>query len=95
MGYVAIQQAAETNTGGQMIFADFISAVMNGRTELPVSYRQKEQKAFAAGRYKLCDEYYSLKDEIPNMEAIRRSIKGLMKDEPNRTQPTHRQDVTL
>ena len=56
-------------------------------TTLPIADWQKEQKELAAKRYKLCDEYYSLKDEIPNMEAIRRSVEGIMKDEPNRTQP--------
>jgi len=47
--------------------------------------RQKHNKEErAAKRYALCDEFYSLKEEIPNMEAIRRRIEGLMKDEPQR-----------
>lgn len=58
------------------------TAVMNGRTGLPVAAWHNEQKALAAKRYTLCDEFYSLKEEIPNMEAIRRSVEGLMKDEP-------------
>jgi len=62
------------------------TAVMNGRTELPISDWQKEQRELSNKRYKLCDEYYSLKDEIPNMEAIRRSIEGLMKNESLREQ---------
>ncbi|MCL2217858.1 MAG: hypothetical protein FWB91_12700 [Defluviitaleaceae bacterium] len=61
---------------------------MNGRKELPIKDWQKEQKELAAKRYALCDEYYSLKEEIPNMEAIRRSVEALMRDEPNRAQPT-------
>ena len=56
---------------------------------------KKEQKALAAKRYKLCDEFYSLKDEIPNMEAIRRSVESLMRDEPMRGQATRRHDVAL
>jgi len=62
-------------------------AVMNGRTSLPIKDWQNEQKELAAKRYTLCDEYYSLKDEIPNMEAIRRSIETIMRDEPQRGQP--------
>ena len=62
-------------------------AVMNGRTKLPIADWQKEQKDISSKRYALCDEFYSLKDEIPNMEAIRRSIEGLMKGEPQREQP--------
>ena len=60
---------------------------MNGRTKLPLADWQKEQKELAAKRYALCDEFYSLKAEVPNMEAIRRSIEMLMKAEPHREQP--------
>jgi hypothetical protein len=70
-------------------------AVMNGRTKLPIADWQKEQKEIAAKRYALCDEFYSLKEEIPNMEAIRRSIEGLIKDEPIRGQPTRMIDASL
>lgn len=61
--------------------------VMNGRTTLPISEWQKEQKELAAQRYVLCDEFYLLKDEILNMEVIRRSIERIMKGEPQRGQP--------
>jgi len=70
-------------------------AVMNGRTKLPIADWQMEQKELAAKRHALCDEYYALKEEIPNMEAIRRSIEGLMKDEPNRAQPKRTMDALL
>jgi len=63
-------------------------AVMNGRSTLPISDWQKEQKELAAKRYALCDEFYLLKEEIPNMESIRRSIEGLMKDELRMEQQT-------
>ena len=62
--------------------------VMNGRTTLPIANWQKEQKELAAKRYTLCDEYYSLKEEIPNMEAIRRSVDTLMRDDLQQGQPT-------
>ena len=62
-------------------------ATMNGRTKLPIVDWQKEQKEVAAKRYVLCDEFYLLKEEIPNIEAIRRSIEGLMKAESMREQP--------
>jgi len=66
---------------------EHFTAVMNGRTTLPIKDWQKEQKELAAKRYTLCDEYYSLKDEIPNIEAVRRSVETIMRDEPNRGQP--------
>ena len=73
----------EAYQAAQQHFAD----VMGGRTKLPISDWQKEQKELAAKRYAQCDEFYSLKEEVPNMEAIRRSIEGLMKAEPMREQP--------
>ena len=68
---------------------------MNGRTELPIKDWQKEQKELAAKRYTLCDEYYSLKEEILNIEAIRRSIETIMCDELNRSQPTRGHDMVI
>jgi len=61
----------------------------------PKSKKRKEQKELAAKRYTLCDEYYSLKEEIPSMETIRRSIETIMRDEPNRAQPTRSQGKAL
>ena len=72
---------------------EHFTAVMNGRTGLPISNWQKEQKELAAKRYAMLDEYYALKEEIPNMEAIRRSVEGLMMDEPNRAHPTRNYDI--
>lgn len=68
---------------------------MNGWTELPVADWQRAQKKLAAKRYALCDEFYSLKEEIPNMEAIRRSVEGLMKDDPDRGPPTRSRSAKL
>ena len=69
--------------------------VMNGRTKLPIDDWQKEQRELTAKRYALCDEFYSLKEVIPNMEAIRRSIEGLMKDELHKTSLTRTKDAVL
>ena len=68
---------------------------MNGRTKLPIADWQKEQKELAAKRYALCDEYYALKEEVPNMEAIRRSVENLMREDlqAQRTQPTRANDA--
>ena len=73
------------------------SAVMNGRTKLPIVDWQKEQKELAAKRYALCDEYYTLKEEIPNMEAIRRSVESLMREDLQAQiiQPTRAQGMGL
>jgi len=66
---------------------------MNGRTKLPIADWQKEQKEFAAKRYTLCDEYYVLKEEVTNMEAIRRSVESLIREDlqAQRMPPTRAQ----
>jgi uncharacterized protein YukE len=57
------------------------AAVMNGRTKLLIKDWQKEQNELVAKRFNLCDEYYSLKEKIPNMETIRQSVENLMRDD--------------
>jgi hypothetical protein len=71
------------------------TAVMNGRTTLPIADWQKEQRELATKRYALCDEYYALKEELPNMEAIRRSLETYMWDDPNKAQPVKSQGIVL
>jgi len=51
---------------------------MNGRNAIPIADWQKE---LSAKRYALCDEYYSLKEEITSIEAVRRSIERLIRDD--------------
>ena len=68
---------------------------MNGRKDLPIKDWQKEQKELLVKRYALCDEYYSLKDEITSAEAIRRSVENLMRDDLQRVQPTRAHKITL
>jgi len=68
---------------------------MNGRKDLSIKDWQKEQKELAAKRYALCDEYYSLKEEIPNMEAIRRSVDTLIRDEIKIAQPIRNRGAEL
>jgi len=89
--YTKYADAIQAHQAAQTYFV----GVMNGRTKLPIVDWQKEQKELAAKRYTLCDEYYSLKEEIPNMEAIRRSIETIMRDKPNRAQPTRSQSKAL
>lgn len=61
-------------------------AVMNGRTTLPIKDWQREQNELAIKRYNLCDEYYALKEKLPSVEAIRRSIDDLMREDVSQTQ---------
>ncbi|MCL2197550.1 MAG: MobA/MobL family protein [Defluviitaleaceae bacterium] len=73
---------------------DYFAAVMNGRTELPITKWQTEQQQLFRKRYGLCEHFYTLKDEIKSAETIRHSMEQIMKDEPQRSQPkrTHDED---
>jgi len=68
--------------------------VMNGRKDLSIKEWQDEQKKLLAKRYALCDEFYRLKGEIPNVEAIRRSVESLIREDTQRT-PARAQEMTL
>jgi len=72
---------------------DYFAAVMNGRTELPITKWQTEQQQLLKKRYGLCEHFYTLKDEIKSAETIRRSMEQLMQDEPQRTSPTRTQGM--
>ena len=67
--------------------------MMNGRDKIPVGEWQNEQKKLLEKRYRLCDKYYTLKEEVQTVEVIRRSVENPMRDEPNRTQPTRTQGM--
>jgi len=59
----------------------YFDAVMNGRTKLPIGNWRAEQKDLLAERYLLCEEYYGLKDEIKNVEILRRELENLLREE--------------
>jgi len=63
---------------------------MNGRTKLPITKWQGEQQQLLKKRYGLCEQFYTLKEEIKSAETIRRSMEQLMQDEPTRTQERDR-----
>gem|GEM_PF-3485738 len=65
----------------------YLDGVMNGREKLPTKEWQAEQKKLLAERYGLCENYYTLKDEIKNVETLRRSVETLMRDDLRRTKP--------
>jgi len=72
---------------------DYFSAVMNGRTTLPINDWQKEQQQLLKKRYELCEKFYTLKDEIKSAETIRQSMDQIMRNEPQRAEPQRAQGV--
>ena len=73
----------------------YFDSVMNGRNTLPVKEWQSEQKKLLAKRYNLCDKYYSLKDEIKNVEVIRRSVEKIINEDVHNRQLVQMYDRDL
>ena len=81
--YAKHADAIDTYEAAQQHFR----TVMNGRTQLPIRDWQNEQRELAAKRHTLCEEYYTLKEKIPRMEAIRRSVEELMREDVQNALP--------
>ena len=52
---------------------------MTGRTVLPIKTWKAEQAKLFAERYAHCDEYYKLKEDVRNVEVLRRSAEEIMR----------------
>jgi len=57
----------------------YLDAVMNGRTGLPVKEWTAERDRLTAERYSLCEEYYRLKDETRSVEHLRKGAENIMR----------------
>jgi hypothetical protein len=73
----------------------YLQAVMNGRTKIPVNTWKAEQKKLIVGKYSLCEEYYRLKDDTRNVELLRRGVENILRDDIARTQPTRAHGIDL
>jgi transcriptional accessory protein Tex/SPT6 len=65
----------------------YVKGVMNGKTTLPIKAWKTERDALATKKRSLNREYVSLKNEVGEVEQIRRSVYALVHDEPQRKQP--------
>ena len=73
---------------------DYLKAVMNGRTPIPINAWKAEQAKLTAEKYKLSEQYYSLKDETRSIELIRRGVENLLREEAQRAIPERARDVS-
>ena len=53
---------------------------MSGKGTPPVKAWEKELKGHLKLRWKLCDIYYDIRNEIKSLENIRRSVDDLMEN---------------
>jgi ATP-dependent exoDNAse (exonuclease V) alpha subunit len=56
----------------------YLSRVLNGRTSVPAKAWKVEREKLMSERHGLCDKYYSLKDDVKNVEALRRGAEKAM-----------------
>jgi len=68
---------------------------MNGKTTLPTKAWRAERDKLTAERNRLNGEYVSLKDEVKEVEQIRKNVDTIMREETQRTQPKRTHDMEL
>ncbi len=64
----------------------YLHGVMNGKTALPI-------KAWKAERDKLSRQYAALKDEVKEVEQIRKGVYNMLRQEQREQQPRRTQDM--
>lgn len=73
----------------------YLNAVMNGKTGIPVKTWKAERNKLNAEKQQLSHRYYKLKDEVKEVEQIRRNVYSILKEENGREQPTRKYDLEL
>jgi len=73
----------------------YLKGVMNGKTTLPTKAWRAECDKLTAERNRLNGEYVSLKDEVKEVEQIRKNVDTIMREETQRTQPKRTHDMEL
>jgi len=72
----------------------YLKAHLNGRTAIPEKAWRDERKLLLSERIPLVEEYYNLKDDVRNIEILRRSTVNLMNDiTSDRTSRVHELEV--
>jgi len=61
----------------------------------PVTKWQAERGKLTAEKNRLNQSYVSLKDEVKEVEQIRKSVNDIMREETRREQPTRKHDMEL
>lgn len=71
----------------------YLNGVMNGKTTLPIKSWKAERDKLNAERQQLSRRYYALKDEVKEVDQIRKGVYNIMREETHREQPTHKHDM--
>ena len=68
---------------------------MNGKTTLPTRAWKAERVKLIADRNRLNQEYVSLKNEVKEVEVIKRNVYDIMRQEQREQQSSRAQDMEL
>lgn len=75
--------------------ARYLGGVMNGRTTLPTKAWKAERDKLKAERQQLSHRYDKLKNEVKEVEQIRRNVYSILREETRREQPKITHDLDL
>lgn len=70
----------------------YLNAVMNGKTGIPLKAWKAERDKLNGEKKLLTQQYYALKDEVKEVEQIRRNVYSVMREENGREQPTKKHE---
>ena len=71
----------------------YLNAVMNGKTGIPLKAWKSECDKLNGEKKQLTQQYHALKDEVKEVEQIRRNVYSILKEEKDREQPTRKHEV--
>ena len=71
----------------------YLNAVMNGKTGIPLKAWKTERDKLNGEKKQLTRQYYVLKDEVKEVEQIRRNVYSILREENGREQPTRKHEV--
>ena len=70
----------------------YLNAVMNGKTGIPLKAWKAERDKLNGEKKQLTQQYYALKDEVKEVEQIRRNVYRILREENGREQPTRKHE---
>jgi ribosomal protein S6 len=72
---------------------DYFDGAMNGRTKIPIKDWKAEYEKLTAERFTLCESYYRLKDDVRNVEILRKGAEEIMREEQQQKQHTRKHEM--
>ena len=70
----------------------YLNAVMNGKTGIPLKAWKAERDKLNGEKKQLIRQYHTLKDEVKEVEQIRRNVYSILREENGRELPTRKHE---